>query len=161
MTYLDVAAGGDQKTVVFGEVQVAQPASVERVHAVFTLAGADLQQGAVLGAPELQNIARAIRDVMKISQISWQPDRSNLTFDVCLIHLANLQTCSTFQFQNYIWPASTDSQGQSLASDVEEFQHHHDAIRVHNFNTRPDLNRLKMTETRWGGGETVIDPQAD
>lgn len=98
MTYLDVAAGGDQKTVVFGEVQVAQPPSVERVHAVFTLAGANLQQGAILGAPELQNIARTIRDVVKISQISWQLDRSNLTFDICLIHLANLQHAAFFNF---------------------------------------------------------------
>lgn len=53
LTYLDVAAGGDEETVVFGEVQIAHPASVERVHAVFTLPGANLQQGAVVGAPEL------------------------------------------------------------------------------------------------------------
>lgn len=98
LTYLDVAAGGDQKTVVFGEVQVAQPASVERVHAVFTLAGANLQQGAVLGAPELQDITTTIRDVVKISQISWQLDRSNLTFDICLIHLANLQHAAFLNF---------------------------------------------------------------
>lgn len=52
--YLDVAARGDQKSVVSGEVQVCHPASVERVHAVFTLPGADFQQGAILGTPELQ-----------------------------------------------------------------------------------------------------------
>lgn len=55
LTNLYVAAGGDEKTVVFGEVQVAQPASMERVHAVFPLSGANLQQGAVFGAPKLQN----------------------------------------------------------------------------------------------------------
>lgn len=57
---LDVAAGGDEKTVVFGEVQVAQPTPVERVHAIFPLPGANLQQGSVLGAPKLQNIVRTV-----------------------------------------------------------------------------------------------------
>lgn len=54
LTYLDVAAGRDQKRVVRGEVQVGHPAPVERVHTVFTLPGANLQQRPVLDVPELR-----------------------------------------------------------------------------------------------------------
>lgn len=53
-TYLDVAAGRDQKRVVWGEVQVGHPAPVERVHAVFTLPGANLQQRPIFDVPELR-----------------------------------------------------------------------------------------------------------
>lgn len=51
--YLDVAASGDQQAVVRGEVQVGHPASMERVHAVFSVTRADPQQSALHDAPQL------------------------------------------------------------------------------------------------------------
>lgn len=72
LAYLDVATCGDQKRIISGEVQVCHPASMERVHAVFTISGADFQQGAVPDAPELQGTIKTTKMRVLYRRQSWQ-----------------------------------------------------------------------------------------
>lgn len=53
LAYLDVTSSWDQKRVVWGEVQICYPASMQRVHAILTVPGTNLQQGPILDTPEL------------------------------------------------------------------------------------------------------------